>query len=145
MTRLIPTPVAPRFEAVPTRLISAYWARVEPMIAAAVVHSAVPWTSDDVLARLSINDMQLWLIWRGDELAGVVVSEIYDTGRGRTCALPVAASDDMAFCLGILDHIEVWARQQGCTRLQGEGRAGWERVLKPHGWRVVTTQVEKAI
>jgi hypothetical protein len=47
--------------------------------------------------------------------------------------------------LPVLDAIESWAKSEGCTRLQGDGRKGWVKALQNIGWRPVSVQVEKGI
>lgn len=36
-----------------------------------------------------------------------------------------------------LPDVETWARSQSCDRTTLIGRKGWERVLKPHGYRPI--------
>ena len=124
-----------------------YWPVVEPWIVSAVRDAGSLWTAADCRQMLNDRKLQMWVAWATpDNPSVVVLTEVYDTAAGLTCAIPVVGGSDLAACLEDgLAVIERWAREQGCVRLRGEGRAGWERVLKPHGWRVVTTQVEKAL
>jgi hypothetical protein len=87
----------------------------------------------------------MWVVWSGEKMTGVLVTEIYDTARGTTCAIPVVGGGALEDSLDVLDTIEAWAKEQGCVRLRGEGRSGWSRALKPKGWVKLTEQVEKVI
>lgn len=122
-----------------------YWPRVERWIASAVHDAGHCWTSEDVRQDLDTARMQLWVIWKDGTMRGCIVTHVFESPRGLTCAMPVVGCDDMAGCIGVLDTIEAWAKSLKCVRLQGEGRAGWERALKPRGWSKITTQVEKVL
>lgn len=125
--------------------VSLYWPHVEGWVASSVHDAANPWTANDVLARILDRHMQLWVIWTNGTITGVLVTEVYDTARGMTCAIPVAGGGALNTSLDVLDTIEAWAKEQGCVRLRGEGRSGWSRALKPKGWVKLTEQVEKVI
>jgi hypothetical protein len=43
------------------------------------------------------------------------------------------------------DMIEEFARQHGCTKLFVNGRKGWERRLKPHGYDLTAVILTKEI
>lgn len=89
--------------------------------------------------------MQLWVIKDGEQVTGAIVTEIYPTAAGLTCALPVVGGVMGDGVMEAMSRIESWAREQGCVRLRGEGRAGWERALKPYGWSKKTTVIEKQL
>lgn len=125
--------------------VGLYWPHVKPWVSSAVYDFGHCWTADDVRSDLEEKRMQLWVIWLGDVMHGCICTHIFDSPRGKTCAMPVVFCYDMSSCIGVIDTIEAWAKSIGCVRLQGEGRAGWDRALKPLGWRKITTQFEKVI
>lgn len=133
-----------RLEGVPSDRIGPEWPSVARFVDAAVKESANRWTSREVYDRIKAKDMQLWRMLVADEVVGVVITEIYPTAAGKTCALPIVAGDIMPH-LHLLDVIKDWARQAGCVRLEGLGRPGWERALKRAGWRKIMTMVEATI
>lgn len=135
-----------RFEGVRAEHVAMYWPHVVGWVNAAIKDAGHCWTLDDVAARLDSRLMQLWCIWDGENMVGCLVTETYQTARGFTCGLPIVYCSDMEHALPVvLDTIEPWARSLGCVRLQGEGRRGWERALRPLGWKTITTQVEKVL
>ena len=127
-------------EGIPADQVPEHWHRVAGRIEAALVRVGSLLTLDETRRRLLDRRMQLWLI---DDL--VVITEVYDTAAGMTCALPVVGGQGVASSLGAMAVLEAWARDQGCVRMTGEGRAGWERALKREGWTVISTQVEKRL
>ena len=125
---------------------SVMFAQIAPWVSEAIEDFGTCWTLPDVRARLADGTLQLWLIKDGARSIGIICTEVYDTARGKTCALPIVYCEDMAASIaGVLTDIEAWARSIGCVRLQGEGRRGWERALRPLGWKTITTQVEKVL
>lgn len=133
-------------EAVPADRVTLYWPHVESHIASAIADYGHSWSIKDVFDDLMSSQMQLWVVWSGKLINGVICTHIYESGRGKTCAMPVVASSRMADVFGeALRVIEEFAKANGCKRLQGAGRKGWERALKPLGWTAITTQVEKVL
>lgn len=136
----------PSIEGVTADHLDLYWPVVRDWIDRAVQDAANCWTADDVLRDLRAREMQLWVVWGTMEAPTcALVTEVYETAAGRTCAIPIVGGDLALECLDLLGVIEQWAKNQGCVRLRGEGRKGWERALRGHGWRAITTQVEKRL
>lgn len=133
-------------EGVLAKDLDLYWPYVWGWVREALVDNANAHTHEDIYREIAERKMQLWVIWAVKERpTGVLVTEVYDTAAGMTCAIPIVGAEMMDESLDVLETIEKWAREQGCVRLRGEGRAGWERALKPLGWRKITTQVEKRL
>lgn len=123
-----------------------FWSLVVGRVAASGVAVASTTTPDQWLERLMAGTAQLWLIMKGQSISGVVITEIYDTVRGKTCGIPIAAADDMEAALPVvMGVVTLWAEQQGCKRWEGVGRKGWPRALKAYGAREVATVVEGRI
>lgn len=103
-------------------------------------------TAETYKARCLDRSAQLWLIADQDQVVGCGITEIYPTNKGMTCAVPVLAAASFEDAVTpLFGTIEQWAREQGCVRLQGYGRMGWVRALKPHGWRPRAVEIEKDI
>lgn len=89
---------------------------------------------------------QLWHLMTGDEVTGVVISEVYDHPDGLTVALPVTAAASLDDSMPVvLATIEWWARDMGAKRLEGNGRFGWTKVLKSHGWKPIRVTIAKEL
>jgi hypothetical protein len=124
--------------------LDAYWPIVSSWVGAAASDIA-SWSADDWKRKVETSHAQLWLVRLGPIVTGVIITEIYDTAAGKTCALPIVGGTHMKESLPVLDAIESWAKSEGCTRLQGDGRKGWVKALQNIGWRPVSVQVEKGI
>jgi GNAT superfamily N-acetyltransferase len=106
------------------------WARCRPWLGAALDQAGRTHDIDDV-ARLIAQGRAHF--WPGRRCAAV--TEFYDYPRLRACNLWLLGGD-LGELLRMRPAIEAWARAQGCTRMLGGGpRRGWERLMKPQGYR----------
>ncbi len=94
----------------------------------------------DVLRAIEDNHAQLWV---GDR--SCMVTQIDDYPSGERVLM-------VWLCAGDLDHVmegrvqvEEWAKAAGCTQIIIEGRPGWARALKEHGFEHYATQVRKIL
>lgn len=117
------------------------WPFVSGWVDAALMESHSPVELGAIRGKIASRDMQLWGVRAGSETVGAVVTEIY----GTTCAIPYVAGKGLSDWLHLLIVIEAWAKRNGCTRLEGNGRVGWERALKRDGWKVVQVTIAKEI
>jgi hypothetical protein len=71
----------------------------------------------------------------GNASAILVGTRIYPSGQ-RVGVVKAGAGDLAELVNEMAPRAEQWAREHGCTMALLEGRPGWERALKEHGWRV---------
>ena len=75
-----------------------------------------------------------WYLWVGldseDEVKAAMVSRIYP--RKTVFAVCFLAGKDMKDWKHLLNDIEDWAVQNGCTELEIQGRKGWMREMKDY-------------
>jgi hypothetical protein len=131
---------------VPAPEVEDKWHFAEPWVRSAVEEGALVETVESYKARCLDRSAQLWLIRDHDQVSGAAVTEIYPTPKGLTCAVPVVGAVSLNDALvPVFEEIERWARAEGCVRLEGFGRQGWVRALKPYGWRPLSVVIEKDI
>ncbi|MBC7168426.1 hypothetical protein [Phenylobacterium sp.] len=82
----------------------------------------------ELLRELAAGRAQLWI---GDQAA--VVTQCVATAEGRSLHIWLAGGR-LAGVLALREGVEAWARGQGCGAVTLEGRPGWARVLRPHGY-----------
>lgn len=82
--------------------------------------------------------MQIWP-WK----RSCIVTQlcVYPKHKAVRAFLAAGKSEDI---VEMIPTVSEWARQQGCTVAEFEGRIGWERLLSRHGWkkRCVTMQLD---
>lgn len=133
--------------AIPRHMVPTMWPKVQPFVEAAAHRGRSIESADEYRDSCRERKRQLWAIMdisNDNDVVGCVITEIYDTTAGRTCALPIASGKEHHIA-SVLDTIEAWAREQDCTRLEGCGRLGWSRTLAAFGWKPVSVTIEKEL
>jgi hypothetical protein len=101
------------------------WRRCRPWLESAVRRQGECTIED---AESAIASGQAWFV-PGDRCAAVL-----QMTRDTNVWL---GGGDLSELVRRLPDIEAWAREQGCDRTTLIGRKGWERVLRPHGYRPI--------
>ena len=123
--------------------IDLVWSIVAPMIQRAIDKSEHDYSIDDVYHHLCQRNMQLWY-WVGDcGIIACMVSVIASYPNRKVCQLPFIGGKGLRIWIHAEPIIAAWAKEQGCTQLEGFCRQGWVRVLK--NWRVVWQTMRKDI
>lgn len=126
-------------------LVPEIWTGIEPLIASALEYAQGENTTADVRARVIRGAAQLWLMIEPEgPVRGVMVSEIITYPRQRVANAWLLAGERMETWLQVAaDHLEAWARQQGCAAIVGDGRRGWRPIIEKLGYRVVAWKYRK--
>jgi len=85
---------------------------------------------DEAALRAEIHSGRAQL-WAGEGAA--VVSQCVEASTGRSLHIWLAGGA-LAGVLALRPGIEAWARGLGCEAITIEGRTGWARVLRAHGY-----------
>ena len=124
--------------------IEAVWPHVEGMLQKAVDKSQHDYLLEDIYFALLSRDMQLWVWIVGEDITACCVTMINNYPNRRVCQLPYIAGQGMGDWITLCEPVIVeWAKQRGCTQLEGFCRDGWLRVLKH--WRKAWTTMRRDI
>lgn len=112
--------------------IEEVWPVVLPEIRRGLNGNPCDFTQEHVRECLKNRDMQLWI---GDGY--VLVTQIMNHEDGKTTCDVVVLSgygmdrwlDDARLCL------IKWCKSEGAEEIRVRGRKGWERALKPYGFK----------
>lgn len=107
------------------------WDRCKPWLAKAVEFTNGACTIDDVEKAVAEGDL---FFWPGKNAA--MVTEICRSPRIAVCNIFLAGGDAGELIEDMLPAVEKWAIEQKCDRIAEVGRPGWERMLKPHGYKL---------
>lgn len=83
----------------------------------------------EVVDGIASYKMQLWPAPRG-----CLVTEMVQYKRGKALRVFLAGGD-LDQILDMTGDVARWAKAQGCTFAEFDGRFGWQRVLRDIGWR----------
>lgn len=113
------------------------WLRCRPWLLPALRREGGD--EDDLIADLNAGRAQLWA---GERSA--MVTQCVGEARG-LCLHVWLAGGDLAEILEMKPGIEAWAHAQGCTYVTIDGRPGWVRVLRRHGYALRGAELERRL
>lgn len=95
------------------------------------------WTLEGIVEQLQKGELQLWASYsNGKHL--FVLTEMIRELTGLTVHIVLGAGRFDKNMLKHLDIIETWAKGQGATGFVIWGRWGWEKLLRPLGFKFET-------
>lgn len=98
----------------------------------------------DISDKLCTGEMQLWVAEDAEgDVFMVLLTQLAKYPKGKVCFLLGVAGKDMAGWLDeLMELLKTWSLEQGCSKIIAQGRDGWERALKPHGYEKTHTVVQ---
>jgi len=125
-----------QMSAVPVEAIQLVWSDVEPMLQKAIDASGGRYTTIGILASLLRRDMGLWVVMDGETPIAAMTTRIVAYPQCRSLAVDWMGGSRMREWLPLVQQtFSRYARDHGCTELQGYGRRAWERWLRTYGWK----------
>ena len=95
------------------------------------------WTEDNLLVAAMTGRVQLWAYKEGDELKGRFLTQFYQTETTPIFQIFWAYCDGLEEMLPILsDAFDNFAASNGATKIEIQGRRGFERMLKRQNFDV---------
>lgn len=128
-TRLVYTPV-------PKAFVNAVWADVVRVLSRSVATARGKYSMQDIHDGIMSDVYVLWVVLDDEEIVAAVTSRVIDyPGPHRGMALDWIGGTRMAEWLPIVQRaMSKYARDNGCTHLEGFGRKAWGRWLAKYGW-----------
>lgn len=83
----------------------------------------------DIAADVLSGRSLLWFAWNGNAIEAAATTVLINSDIGKVCIITACGGSGMKRWLPLLDGIEAYARDEGCTRVRIYGRKGWLRVL----------------
>lgn len=102
------------------------WIKVRPHLLKAIEETNGTHTEDDVLISLLMGKSK---IWTGEKSAIITEIVLYPQIKVVNCWL---GGGDLTELLEMEKQIVAYAKAEGCGRVTGGGRFGWNKVLKDY-------------
>jgi hypothetical protein len=115
------------------------WKEVEPFIAKALKHADDKYNLRYVKLSLFKRDMQLWVLEKGKEIVGCVVTQICIYPNSKRLLIFALAGEGFDNWQHHFATIKAWAKEEGCESCEIYGRPGWERKLNTMGFEKIST------
>jgi hypothetical protein len=104
------------------------WPHAATLLKAACRRTALN-AFEDIEHEVMSGHSLLWLAWNGHEIQAAATTILIKSEIGKVCVITACGGTQMKHWLPLLDGIEAYARDEGCTRVRIYGRKGWLRVL----------------
>lgn len=128
---------------VPVAEVIADWAYYEPLIRKVMERADSGHVPDDVLTCVQFGTMQIWRII-GDQ--GMAVTEIIPFTRYRLFLVYMVAGENAQDWIAKgQQQLEAFAKSQNCTRMEFQGRPGWQRYCSKLGYTDTYVRMRKEI
>lgn len=121
---------------VPKRFLNAVWPDVVRVLGKSVATSRGKYDLSDVYNGILDDDYVLWVILDQDEVVAAITTRIAGYPGQQGMALDWIGGTRMTEWLPMVQRVmSKYARDNGCTHLEGFGRKAWGRVLANYGWK----------
>lgn len=133
---------------VPKEHVAKAWLLSEPFIAKAVKLVADRYTTLDLWEAMCRDEYQLWVMFDNDHLVGAFLTQIMDHPQARGINIPFLGAEEHRvneWIDQILEAVEDYGRLNNCTLMEFFGREGWNKFLKPAGFKKAMCIFEKEI
>lgn len=117
--------------------ITAWWPSFESAIEDSRELLVDSWTPDLILSSIVSDRMQMWVTEIDNKPKVMMLSQFYRTGTTAVFQIFWAYGEDLVSSFPLLsDAFDLFAAQHGAEKIEIQGRKGFERWLKSHGFVV---------
>lgn len=125
----------------PVDRIARYWPSIEPILARAT-NRTKSYAPIDILHRVFLGQMGMWLVIEGDKIIAVAITEVRQFPRNRVLEVPFIAGHGLKrWHEALLDALDKQAEALGCSDIHGFDRRGWARF----GFRVTGVTLQRSV
>ena len=128
--------------------IAKVWPLVESLVAEACDNSQLH-SPEGIREDLTSGKAQLWIAWEGDSrdmtVRACMVTKLEKSPIAQWCRGILVAGMQPDNWYKHLETIENWARSSGASQMNFIGRCGFEKWLKPNGYRRTHFLMEKRL
>jgi hypothetical protein len=105
-----------------------YWPQISSFVDAIIERDGGRITTEDVRQNIEDGTYHVWTVLSG-RMEAVVLCEIQDYPRKRACIIRGCAGKRAPEWIGLLEHVEVWAKENQCSIIELCGRRGWQKLM----------------
>lgn len=121
---------------VPVEHVDSVWPSVEQYLKGAADYTYGRFTVEDIKEKLYTAPQQLWIAYEGLDIYGVVVTEIVQYPQMATLVMHFTGGINLPkWKKEMLEMLQRFAKDHGCSVIESYGRRGWEKVFKNDGFK----------
>lgn len=123
------------FTAVPTEGVEIVWKDVKPLLDKAVNTSKGKFSIEDIYEYLLNGYYSLWIVMENKKVIAAITTRIVEYPASKGMAMDWIGGENINKWLPVAQkQISEFAKECGCSHLEGFGRKAWQRVLKKFNW-----------
>lgn len=123
---------------VPQDQIFALWPKVRPHAVLAAEYTYGRYEPEDLLEAACTGRFAMWVPFEGDEVYGVVFTQIVQYPRKRCLDMTfIGGAEGMTWKEVMLETMRAWAQDNNCDSIESSGRAGWSKIFKDDGYKML--------
>ena len=118
--------------------IEAVWPNIEQYMSGAAQYTYNRFTAGDIKKGLINSPQQLWIAYDEGEIYGAVVTEVFSYPLMKALIMHFTGGKKlMRWKKPMLELLQRFAKDHGCSVIESYGRPGWEKVFKNDGYKEV--------
>ena len=133
---------------VPPEMVSAVWPQAVALLSKAFEYATMKVDPEDVYTDIMKGHQTLWVVFddTDDSMIGAFTIRVkqYPVGQA-LCGEHLGGERLTEWSDNLFEIMESYARDLGITKLELIGRRGWEKILRPKGWKASLAIFEKEI
>lgn len=129
--------------------VNALWPHLKPHLSEACNAVLTTWTPAKIKLAVEQGELALWAIYDRRKplpVLGAMTTSIKQIGYETVVSFVHLGGREMHRWLDlIVTEIETLGKQQGATRAEIEGRPGWQREMRGHGYGLTRVVLQKVL
>jgi hypothetical protein len=118
--------------------IELVWPKIETYMIGAAQYTYNRFTADDIKKGLINSPQQLWIAYDEGGIYGAVVTEVFSYPLMKALIMHFTGGKKlMRWKKPMLELLQRFAKDHGCSVIESYGRPGWEKVFKNDGYKEV--------
>ena len=136
---------------IPKENVEASWSRVEQSVTEALIRSGGYANSNHFKEWCIDSKCQLWILWDAEEPVaekkyyGVVITEVIQRPLQKCFYIRIMTGHHREKWQHLVKHLEKFALDNNCDKMELIARPGWERVLRNFRYKKSHVLLEKQL
>ena len=136
---------------IPKENVEASWSRVEQSVTEALIRSGGYANSNHFKEWCIESKCQLWILWDAEEpiaekkYYGVVITEVIQRPLQKCFYIRIMTGHHREKWQHLVKHLEKFALDNNCDKMELIARPGWERVLRNFRYKKSHVLLEKQL
>ena len=136
---------------IPKENVEASWSRVEQSVTEALIRSGGYANSNNFKQWCIDSKCQLWILWDAEEpiaekkYYGVVITEVIQRPLQKCFYIRIMTGHHREKWQHLIKHLEKFALDNNCDKMELIARPGWERVLRNFRYKKSHVLLEKQL